>query len=77
MGLSKVLKKINADYIIYDNDPYCMQILLLILSKSKRQKLYSISCENMEFGCFDLGFNNFVKCKTISYLSCSHCSTFQ
>ena len=62
IGLSKVLKKINADYIIYDNDPYCMQILLLTLSKSKQQKLYSISCENMEFGCFDLGFNNFVKC---------------
>ena len=60
-GLTKTIRKSNPDYIIYDNDPYCLQVLLIILTKSKNQKLYSITCENMDFKLFGLGASNFVK----------------
>lgn len=60
-GLTNTIKKFNPDYIIYDNDPYCLQVLLIILTKSKNQKLYTITCENIDFKLFDSGFGNFVK----------------
>ena len=60
-GLTNTIRKFNPDYIIYDNDPYCLQVLLIILTKSENQKLYSITCENMDFKLFGLGASNFVK----------------
>ncbi|NQV78741.1 MAG: glycosyltransferase family 4 protein [Lutibacter sp.] len=60
-GLRNVIKKFNPDFIIYDNDPYCLQLLFIILMKSKNQKLYSVTCENMDFKLFGLGASNFVK----------------
>jgi glycosyltransferase involved in cell wall biosynthesis len=60
-GLRNAIQKFNPDFIIYDNDPYCLQVLLIILMKSKNQKLYSITCENMDFKLFGLGFGNFIK----------------